>query len=45
MQAGIKEVVITTNNPFAHREDWKESIKFALDLLEEGGVKVTWTDL
>ena len=45
MQAGIKEVVVTTNNPFAGRADWADSIKFACDLLEEGGVKVTWTDL
>lgn len=45
MQSGIKEIVVTTNNPFAGRADWAKSIQFAIDLLEEGGVKITWTDL
>lgn len=45
IQAGIKEVVVTTNNPFADRKDWRKSIQFAIDMLEEAGVKVTWTDL
>ena len=45
IQAGIVEIVVTTNNPFAHREDWRESIQFAENMLKEAGVKVTWTDL
>lgn len=45
VQAGIKEIVVSTNNPFKNRADWAESIKFALALLTEAGVKVTWTDL
>lgn len=45
IQAGIKEIVVTTQNPFKDRTDWKESIKFATDMLEEAGVKVTWTDI
>jgi dCMP deaminase len=45
IQAGIKEVVVTTQNPFRDRKDWKKSIQFAMDMLEESGVKVTWTDL
>lgn len=45
IQAGIKEIVVTTNNPFVNRDDWSDSIKFACDLLTESGVKVTWTDL
>ena len=45
IQAGIKEIVVTTKNPFADRKDWKESIQFAIDMLEEAGVKVTWTDI
>ena len=44
IQAGIKEVVVSRQNPFKDREDWKESIQFALDMLEEAGVKVIWTD-
>ena len=45
IQAGIKEIVVTTKNPFAARKDWAASIKFAVDMLEEAGVTVTWTDL
>ncbi len=45
IQAGIKEVVVTVNNPFKDREFWRESIKFACDMLREAGVKITWTDL
>ncbi len=45
IQAGIKEIVVTTKNPFAGRKDWAESIKFAIDMLEEAGVTVTWTDI
>lgn len=45
IQAGIKEIVVTTQNPFKDRKDWRKSIQFACNMLEEGGVKVTWTDL
>ena len=45
IQAGIKEIIVTTQNPFSGRDDWRKSIQFAVDLLEEAGVKVTWTDL
>lgn len=45
IQAGIKEIVVTTNNPFKDRADWRQSIQFAVDMLEEAGVKVTWTNL
>lgn len=45
IQAGIKEVVVTTQNPFADRQDWRKSIQFAIEMLEEAGVTVTWTDL
>lgn len=45
IQAGIQEIVVSTNNPFADRKDWRKSIQFAIDMLEEAGVKVTWTDL
>jgi dCMP deaminase len=45
IQAGIKEIVVTTQNPFADRKDWRSSIQFACNMLEEAGVKVTWTDL
>ena len=45
IQAGIKEIVVTTNNPFVGRKDWEESIKFATEMLDEAGVKITWTDL
>ena len=45
IQAGIKEIVVTTQNPFKDRKDWRKSIQFAVDMLEEAGVKVTWTNL
>ncbi len=45
IQAGIKEVVVTTQNPFRDRKDWRESIQFAMDMLAEAGVFVKWTDL
>jgi hypothetical protein len=45
IQAGIVEVVVTTQNPFRDRKDWKESIQFAMDMLAEAGVLVRWTDL
>jgi dCMP deaminase len=45
IQAGIIEVVVTTQNPFRDRQDWKESIQFAMDMLAEAGVRVRWTDL
>ncbi len=45
IQAGIREIVVTTNNPFKDRADWKESIQFSLDLLTEAGMVVRWTDL
>ncbi len=45
IQAGIKEIVVTTQNPFADRKDWRNSIQFACNMLVEAGVKVTWTDL
>jgi dCMP deaminase len=45
IQAGIKEIVVTTQNPFRDRKYWRDSIQFAIDMLEEAGVKVTWTDL
>lgn len=45
IQAGIRKVVMTTQNPFAGRKDWKESIQFAIDMLEEAGVDVVWTDI
>jgi dCMP deaminase len=45
IQAGIIEVVVTTQNPFRDRKDWKESIQFAMDMLAEAGVHVRWTDL
>ncbi len=45
IQAGIKEIVVTRNNPFKDRKDWEESIKFACDMLVEAGVSVIWTDI
>ena len=45
IQAGIKAIVVTTKNPFSGRADWKESIEFAIAMLSEAGVKITWTDL
>jgi dCMP deaminase len=45
IQAGIMKVVVTTNNPFKDRADWKQSIQFAMDLLAEAGVQVDWTNL
>lgn len=45
IQAGIMKVVVTTNNPFKDRADWKQSIEFAENLLFEAGVEVVWTDL
>ena len=45
IQAGIKKIVVTTNNPFKNRADWAQSIEFAMNLLREGGVEVVWTDL
>ena len=44
IQAGIKKVVVSTNNPFKDRADWKASIQFAIDMLTEAGVDVVWTD-
>ena len=44
IQAGIKEIVVATQNPFNDREDWSESIQFALDMLAEAGVNVAWID-
>ncbi len=45
IQAGISEIVVTTQNPFRDRKDWKKSIQFATDMLSEAGVCVRWTDL
>jgi dCMP deaminase len=45
IQAGIERVVVTINNPFMDREDWQDSIQFAIDMLREAGVDVKWTDL
>ena len=45
IQAGIREIVVTTQNPFKDRADWRESIEFAENMLREAGVIVTWTDL
>jgi len=45
IQAGIKEIIIPTNNPFSGREDWKESLDFAVAMLSEAMVKVTWIGL
>ena len=45
IQAGIKEIVVAVNNPFNDRSDWQESIQFALRMLDEAGVKVTWEDI
>jgi dCMP deaminase len=44
IQAGITTVVVSTNNPFANKPDWKESIDFAIKMLEEAGVMIRWTD-
>lgn len=48
IQAGIKEL-ITHHDPYADTRFgqpvsaiWKDSIKLALEMLEEAGVKVTW---
>lgn len=45
IQAGIKSIVVTTNNPFSNRADWAESIAFATSMLNEAGVTIIWTDL
>lgn len=50
IQAGIKKLV-THHDPYAENRFnqplssmWKDSIKIALGMLEEAGVKVTWLD-
>ena len=45
IQAGISRVVVCVNNPFSERDDWRESIKFALALLTEAGVELVWVDV
>ena len=45
IQAGIKEIVVTTQNPFEDKKDWRESIQFATDMVKEAGVPVIWTDV
>jgi dCMP deaminase len=45
IQAGIKEVVISKDNPFSERSDWKDDTDFCIDMLKEAGVAIRWIDL
>ena len=39
---GITEVVISKENPFSDRSDWKDDIDFSLEMLKEAGVSIKW---
>ena len=42
IQAGITEVVISKENPFSDRSDWRDDIDFSLEMLKEAGVSIKW---